>query len=377
MDMTSRVRGCVLGQALGDAMGAPFELKPLTYAVERLGSTWIDGLHKFDRALTPHGFWGGKVTGGGTDDTRFNWLYLTLVTELGRHPTAVELAERYLAVYERPGDFFPGHEELAKKEFELFEGCALGWLGRTSPRYPGASPTALRARGHGFNFPTLIGQIVYPCAGLLFAGRPDEAYRQLFTENFVDLAYGLEATAIHAACVAMLAAGVPIRQAIRQAAEMNPMNLGSVFGPGFITARLGKLLDRMPLNASEQETAAFLSTALERHNPSGGYRCLAVAMGALYRFPDDPMAALRVAVNNVGVVNFRNDDGGPTGFQDIDCFGSACGALAGCACGVDAFPAELLEQVVRTNKAVYGFDLDDTARRFARIIHAPVAAGAA
>lgn len=99
-------------------------------------------------------------------------------------PTDLELAERYLHVYDHPEAYFPNHAELARKEFALFEGLCRGLLGHTSMRYPHASPTALRARGHGFNYPTLIGMIMLPSAGLLFPGEPERAYIAAFEASF-------------------------------------------------------------------------------------------------------------------------------------------------------------------------------------------------
>ncbi len=46
--------------------------------------------------------------GTGTDDVRYNYLFMELAVELGRMPSDRELAQRLLDVYERPEDFFPG-----------------------------------------------------------------------------------------------------------------------------------------------------------------------------------------------------------------------------------------------------------------------------
>jgi hypothetical protein len=40
------------------------------------------------------------------------------------------------------------------------------------------------------------------------------------------------------------------------------------------------------------------------------------------------------------------------------------GALAGALWGAEAFPGEMLEQVVAANKQVYGIDLEATIERF-------------
>ena len=73
----SRIRGCILGAALGDALGAPFEFRPFEYVNATIGKPWIDGLYPFDGTATPHGIWKDSAPAGtGTDDTRYNWFQM-------------------------------------------------------------------------------------------------------------------------------------------------------------------------------------------------------------------------------------------------------------------------------------------------------------
>ena len=53
--MRDRIRGSVLGQALGDALGAPFEFAPPGAVREATGKDWIDGLFAFTGKPGPHG----------------------------------------------------------------------------------------------------------------------------------------------------------------------------------------------------------------------------------------------------------------------------------------------------------------------------------
>jgi ADP-ribosylglycohydrolase len=94
--LEDRIRGCILGTVLGDAIGGPFEFGPLDRVPRVTGGDWIDGLYPYGPEMgAPHGVWvpsalegRGAPAGTGTDDTRLNWLYLELATELGHAPSA-------------------------------------------------------------------------------------------------------------------------------------------------------------------------------------------------------------------------------------------------------------------------------------------------
>ena len=105
-----RIRGSVLGQAFGDALGAPFEFAPPDAV------NWIEELCAFTGTTSPHGLWVSPAPKGtGTDDVRYNRLFIDLVVELGgRMPDDVELAAWLLenaGVSLVPGTAFgaPGH----------------------------------------------------------------------------------------------------------------------------------------------------------------------------------------------------------------------------------------------------------------------------
>ena len=55
-------------------------------------------------------------------------------------------------------------------------------------------------------------------------------------------------------------------------------------------------------------------------------------------------------------------------FLDIDCYACVTGALAGAATGIQALPAQAMEQVVNSNRQVYGIDLEKTIRGLMAIL---------
>ena len=361
--LPSKIGGSVLAQALGDALGAPFEFAPTDAVERRTGEKWLAGLYSFEGEKGPHGVWVDTApVGTGTDDVRYNYLFMELAVELGRMPSDRELAQRLLDVYERPQDFFPGFAEMAREQFEMWEGASRGLLGQESPRYPGVPAVALATRSVGLNYPTMAGLLALPSVGLLFAGEPERAYRAAYAAAFFDIGYAREATALLAAGQAAALAGTAPDLLVSEILALDPLRLGGVFGGPYVGQQLPLLLEKAE-GKKGRELAEFLSLALRHFSVFDPYRALAIACAALLAHADDPWQALLVAANQGDL----DDQGKWRRYADIDCYAGITGALVGACCGYEALPAELIVRVVEGNRAVYGFDLEQTIDRFTQL----------
>lgn len=362
--LQSRIRGSVLAQAWGDALGAPFEFAPPDAVEKRTGKKWLVRLHPFTGKKGPHGMWVSEAPAGtGTDDVRYNYLFMELAVELGRMPRDREVARRLLDVYERPEDFFPSNAKLAREQFELWEGVSRGCLGEESPRYPGVPPAVLATRSIGLNYPTLAGLLVLPSAGLLFPGDSSGAYRAAYEADFFAVGYAREATALLAAAQGAALADMSPPALVDAVLALDPLCLGGYFGDTFIRQKLPPLLARAAGKKAE-ELAEFLAWELRHFSVFDPFRALAIAFAALLSHPDDPSLALQVAANQGDL----DGEGHWSRYADIDCYAGITGALVGACCGDNALPADVVGQVVAGNKAVYGFDLEETIARFARLV---------
>jgi hypothetical protein len=391
-ELRSRIRGCVLGTVLGDAIGGPFEFGPLERVPAVTGGDWIDGLYPYPAGMGgPHGVWkppadasspDGTSAGGlppagtGTDDTRLNWLFLELACDLGRMPSARDVAERYLELYEHPERAFPGHAGRTRKQFEHWEPVCRGYLGQRSERFPDLPPDVLLARALGLNFPILSGLIAWTWAGLLYPGEPEAAYAAAFRSDFYDIGYAREAVALLAAAVSLAVEGKyrPI-SLYETLVAMDPLHLGSEWSAPYVIDHLPRFLPLLAQGRSDREIAHVLSVAFRRHHHFCAFRTFAVALlavlavGAHGRAPVQqdglaplraPLRAITIAANHVGI----DDEGQPTRYEDIDCYAALAGAIAGALWGEEAFPSGMLGQVIETNKLVYGIDLEATIDRF-------------
>ena len=163
-----------------------------------------------------------------------------------------------------------------------------------------------------------------------------------------------------AAAQSLALAGAPAEETVEAALEMDPLQLGGYFGGPYIKDNLPALLARAR-GRQGRELAAWLTTELRHFSAFDPYRALAIVFASLLAHVDEPLMVLQVAVNHVD----RDDDGAVRRYADIDCYAGIAGALVGTLFGDSALPADMLEQVIESNRAVYGIDLEEVARRLA------------
>lgn len=355
-----RVHGCIIGAAIGDAIGGPFEFGPVAAALERTGDAWLSGLHDYAYTMGPHHAYGDLPEKGvGTDDTRYNHILLQLAIELGRLPTREEFALRHLKLYHHPERYFPKDVAKTKEQFDLFEPIASAVLNQPSVMLPNRTVRQRFERADGMGFPMLLGLISLTSVGLFFPGKPEEAYTAAYDIDYYDTGYAREAVGMFAAMVSLGVAGAAPLDVIQPVLEMNPLQLGNCFEGPFVREKLRRLLERLPEGMSDPQTAAWLSRELKHYHPFDPFKTLAIAVVSMRTQPENPLRAMAIAINHAG------DDGH---FQDIDCYGSVTGALVGALMGIEAFPSDMAATVVNANRNQYGFDLSAHAEDVCRIV---------
>jgi hypothetical protein len=281
-------------------------------------------------------------------------------------PGARDVAERYVELYEHPECAFPGHEEMTRLEFEHWEPVCQGYLGQRSGVFPDLPPDVLLARALGLNFPILSGLIAWTWAGLLFPGQPEAAYEAAFRADFYDIGYAREAVALLAAAVGAGVVGDVLSNSLYEVLiSMDPLHLGSEWSPPYVIGHLPHLIPLLDEARTDRELAHALSLAFRRYHPFDAFRTFAVALLALMAAEGDPLRAICIAANHVGL----DDKGQPVRYEDIDCYAVLTGAMAGALWGAEAFPGELLDQVVKANQRVYGIDMEATIERFIETVY--------
>ena len=174
-----KVYGCMIGGAVGDALGGPVEGKPWTPQKIRETYGVVDRFVPYQREPGYHAHF-TKTLGAYTDDTRMKHLLCQAIIDANGMP--------------RPGDF--GHV-LAKAYHhapdELHEGLVEEYYlkavwGRDKVIFSGE--------------PTNGAIMSNSPLGLIAACRPDEAYQAGFDLAFITDGYAKTASAMQAAAVA-------------------------------------------------------------------------------------------------------------------------------------------------------------------------------
>jgi hypothetical protein len=252
---------------------------------------------------------------------------------------------------------------MVRLEFEHWEPACRGFLGQRSALLPDLPPDVLSARALGLNFPILSGLIALTWVGLLYPGRPEDAYATAFRTAFYDIGYAREAVGLLAAAVSAGAGGLADGSAqmlYDLVAAIDPLHLGSEWSPPYVIEHLALCRGLGSAKDSDQAIARGLSRAFAHYHAFDAFRTLAVAMLAVLAADGDPLRAILIAANHVGY----DEQGRPTRYQDIDCYAALAGAIAGALYGADAFSDTLLRQVQDSNLEVYGIDLEVDIRRF-------------
>jgi len=361
-DLYSRVLGCVVGGAIGDAFGAPVEFRSAEDLHRMIGTDWVDRFLPYGEGHKPHplGVWRqAPPRGTGTDDTRNNHVFLECVIRNAGEINSTLLAMEYVRRYRDRETFYPGHADFAERQFrDPYEfSCARLGMERT----PSGRPAWVTlARGN--SFPTLHGLISLAFAGCLCPGEPEEAYKKAFELAFLDLGYARDATAMMAAMVsAGLGGEADARAMIEVGLETDPFG----FGRRIMVERIRQFLEIADAAPNDRAMIDALSARVRHLHPFDPIDVLGVPVAALLRSGGDPVRTVVMAANDRDL----DEEGKLVQLRDVDCTAGVAGALAGALSGAEAWPADWVADAVEANKDVYGIDLEANTRRFCQAVY--------
>ncbi len=294
--------GAVLGGAIGDAMGHPTEFVSSFQSIhQRYGPA---GVTKFEL------YWdrNGERFAPYTDDTQMAEIVLRTLLDSGGDldETMTRMAAGFVEWADRPqgGHRAPGNNCLA--------GCRA--LARGVPWREAGGPTAGGC-----------GSVMraYPF-GLVFADDLDKA--EAWAVEHSKLTHR---DPIALAASAAMAVGMA---RIRRRQPPDVVTSEMVAAACRYSARTAAM---MATAVEDARTGVEPTVTLDRLRAWAAHEAIAAAMYIFSRHPDDPMAAILEGANTPG---------------DSDSIATLAGAMVGGRCGIEAFPAEWVQEVERSKE---------------------------
>jgi ADP-ribosylglycohydrolase len=333
-----KVYGCLLGGAIGDALGGPVEL----WTTEKIRQTYgnLDHFVPYDRDPSHHGQF-RNAPGVYTDDTRLKHLLCQAIFHAGGKPRTGDVAHVLATAYHHAPD------ELHQGFVEEYYLKAI-W-GRDKVIF-GGEPTngAIMA-----NSPL----------GLICACRPDEAYQLGFDLAFFTDGHAKTAAAMLVAAIAEAMRPAPTVDSVIEAARAVHVRFARRregdhwhMTPWRYDPNLKFLDEALVIARRERDVFAIrepLMNLLEwGHLFSESVHTLVVALAMFVAAEGDFRQAI------IGAVMYG---------RDKDSYASVVGALAGAFHGVEAIPAEWIQPVLDGNPEP---DMRDYAQRLTDLIQA-------
>jgi ADP-ribosylglycohydrolase len=331
----NKVRGCLYGGAIGDALGAPAEWRFPPEIWQRYGEI-LEFVEPWDGPSDT-----GKGDGRFTDDTHMTMLLGQIYAEEQRHLDPFVFAQRIVPlIADEPrwlaerGMEMPLVDRLFYPEKWLLMRLRLA---NADPRLGGV--------GNMVN----CGAAMYAApVGIVNAADPGAAYREaidIYTAH--QWSYGLEAAGVMAACVAAaFVPGATVDDVVNTALEYAKEGTREAIGAAIYEARrhtdwreaIVPLREAIqPFDGSAEDGVRDRGNGTDDWQPSRrkSIEELPIALGMLVVAKGDFLEAIR------GAANYGRDN---------DSIAGMAGAIAGAMHGDGVIPAGWAEQVNRANR---------------------------
>jgi len=367
-ELYSRILGCMVGNALGDAFGGVVEGASAERVAAIAGGDWVDEFLPYPADAGPHplGIWeSSPPRGTGTDDTRYNQIFAECVIRNRGAINSQLLAMEYIERYRDCATLYPKHVELAEEQFldRWYEWCCAH-LGMDPPS--GRPPWVALSQGV-YGLPGIQGLISLAFAGLLYENEPEKAYVTAFELDFRGVGCSRDATAMMAAMVsAALGGTISAKEMVRIGLETDPFGLGKrKYDRRVMSSEVSDLLAVAEEAGHDRALVQALSRRMCHRHFYDPVDVLGFPMAALHFCNGDAIRTIVMAVND----REFDENGGFVRLRDVDCTGSVAGALVGALNGAQAFPKDWVDDVISANKQVYGIDIEGNARRFYEAVY--------
>ncbi len=387
--LLDKIKGLIIGAAIGDAMGAPTEMWS-RYDI-KMNYGHVTDLQDMVRLPSGEGTWKNNLPAGGTtDDTRWKSMmgeYLLsqhkgLYKEGGPDPKTLAsfIVGRYesqISQLKQTDSFDPlPFEDQARKMAWLQE-----WAIVAKPLVEGKDDLYQRAlhKFYGGEM-TCAGMLYSPMIGMMYPGHPEKAYEAAYNLAIFDIGYARDLTALVAAMVAASfeenIEGDSVLKVVRNVDPYHYFNSRLVSRPAYRFYREAKwmvyesktreeeLLEVkgvIPKNFPDQDTIAYARIQLlygmlddkNQDMPFHPAEIFRVCIASMMYYDFDFVRSLELAIN------FGRDN---------DTSGALIGAILGAYVGFSQLPEKMVSQVLEVNREQLETDLEDLAEQLVNMI---------
>lgn len=357
LQLYDKILGALVGSAIGDAMGAPYEMWPREEIFQK--RVYISKLDTVIREKSPEGPWFTNLPPGGTtDDTRFKKL---MVDFLKKQNPSQELS---------PGKFaqhiINQYNSFAKEQ--PIDSMKLDWLIEwVKIAKPFVKKDYLKYQQNLIKFyggDLACGGLLYsPAIGMYYPGEPLKAYNEAYNLALWDQGYARDLTAIAAAMVSSAMEMEPNKETILLAFDkMDPQ--------GFHQSRLvGRLATGLLYKAQYIVKMADSTDIGNETNPEKIYRIKQEKAFKLLHEQNEkiPFHAGEIMLQVVTAMLFADFDFEKSivflvnNARDNDTNSAIAGSILGAMVGFEKLPLKMRNQVVVVNKNKLGIDLEKMA----------------
>lgn len=374
-----KVLGCLVGSAIGDAMGAPTEMWS-RYGIQ-VEYGFVNKLDNMVREPSAEGTWDYNLDAGGTtDDTRWKVvLYDFMMTNIRPFystfgPNSYDFAQFLLNSYNREVEKLKSIQGSNPEAFDA-QMRRLNWLQEwalvAKPFVDNNTTEYANAVSKFYGGEMVCGGMLYaPILGAIYPGAPDLAYRAAYQMSIFDIGYAKDITGLTAALVA---AAMPYNNSPLQTFSI----LREIDPQGYFKSRLvgryaySLFRDALFIVDEAKKTSSFGNLDLH-FKPDPKDTLYLAQLFKAYELLDNkqqhfPFHAGEIHIINLTALLFSDFDF-RKGLEfvinygrDNDTVAAITGAILGAYCGYDKIPDEMKFPVVKLNKEKLGIDLIEMA----------------
>lgn len=378
-----KVLGCLVGSAIGDAMGAPFEMWERTAIAADMG--YVDRLYPLRRPASPEGPWIDNLPPGGTtDDTRWKYLVGKWLAGLGPHQSQLDpraFAGMLIDTCRRYTDF-RSKSEPSPGGMPVAASLRVDWLREweavAKPYLKGDPDAYSYALNRFYGGDLACGGMLYaPILGAYYPADPERAYLEAYRLGTYDLGYARDITGLTAAYVsAAMEPDENFYSITEISRNLDPLQYAGARLVGRITNRIEQDAETIVQNANiltEKNIPEGIELPRNFHYDSLYFIRLESAYTQLEeKCQDIAFHAGEIHLINLTALKFGRGDFQKTlefvvNFgRDNDTVGAVTGAILGAYLGFKALPKPWVETSLQVNEAMLEMPLEPLAQQLSR-----------